>query len=299
MKWTVWSTYIFLFFLGLSLWFFYRMAVERATLREKVQADWVKKRLTRISWREKTVRMLVEWSRGLIPLGERFLFFSADDELERTLLRAGRPFRLQVKEIHGLKILLAFFGLIIGILAMVPLFFLGPATLIIFPLIGYFVPIWLLKQSAHRRQEAISREIPDFLDTVSITLSAGLGLDAALQRYVEKISSPWSQEVEMYLDEVRLGVPREQALQHLIQRTGNSDVENLANDLIQAMRLGVPFSKTFRLQAEGMRKIRGERAKTLAEKAKPKLALVISLVITPSILVLILGAMAVGFLTTQ
>lgn len=293
--WIEGMVWVFLACFALGLVFTYRYERHRQRLRARM--EWTASRESmRVSRRERWVRQWVNWSRGFASAGSRFRFFSDPEDLERNLLRAGRPYRLRVRDIQGLKILTALVGAGFGIVAMLPLFFLGPAAILLFSMLGYFAPLWWLKRAGNRRQAQISREMPDFLDTISITLSAGLSMDVALERYVKNIPGPLSEDLHVYNDEIRLGVPREVALKNLSKRTCNPDVENLVNDLIQAIRLGVPLSKTFRMQAEGMRKIREERAKSKAEKAGPKLALVASLVTTPSILVFILGVLVLNFI---
>ncbi|HBI02953.1 MAG TPA: pilus assembly protein TadB [Paenibacillaceae bacterium] len=278
--------------------YYYRFTIHRSKLRDKITAIFSREQMIKkVSWQEKWVKKLVSWSKDLAPLGSKLTFFSKTNDIEKNLTRAGRPFRLQAMDLHGLKMLSAILGLISGMLMMIPLFFLGMAAPLLFLLLGFFIPLLLLKQLGDLRQMAISQELPDFFDTISITLSAGLSLETALQRYVKATEGALSDELSVFNDEVKLGVPREEALMNLAKRTQNPDVENLANDLIQAIRLGVPFAKTFRLQAEGMRKIREERAKDQARKAGPKLALVTTLVFTPSIMIFIIGMLILNFMS--
>lgn len=296
MEWIDSLVYVAIVFTAISLPFFYLAIARQIDLRAKVSVDWVRHKEVAPGWREKWVHVLVGWSRDMVSLGEHFPFFSNSEELEQALLKAGSPYHLRVQDIHGLKVLLGLIGLVCGILAMVPFFFIGPAIVIPFSLGGFMLPMGCLKWSGDRRQAKISRELPDFLDVVSITLGAGLTLDRALERYVNNIKGPLSEEIGMYNDEVQLGVSRETALENLNKRTINPDMEFLVTDMIQALRLGVPFAETFRHQAEGMRKIREERAKTMAQKAGPKLSLVVSLVITPSILVFVMGVLALSIM---
>jgi tight adherence protein C len=284
-------------FFTLSMISFYRHWTTKAKLQLKVDAL-IEQAATKTNVRlqEKWMRILIRWAGNFASIGSKFTFFSKSAELEVNLSKAGKPFGIRVQDIHGLKILLAFVGFLFGFIMMVPLFFLGPANLIIFALIGYFAPMLWLRARGKRRQSEISKEIPDFLDTISITLHAGLSLDVALLRYVESTTGPWTEEMSQYNDEIKLGVSRDEALQNLYQRTQNPDVENLVNDLLQAIRLGVPLARTFQLQAEGMRKIREERVKEVARKAGPKLALVATLVFTPSIMAFILGVMILSFM---
>lgn len=296
MQWINSLVYAAIVFTGISLPFFYRVIAKQIDLRAKVGVDWLRHKEDGPSWREKWMRVLVGWSRDMVPLGEHFTFFSNSEELEQALLKAGSPYHLRVQDIHGLKIFLGLMGFVLGLLAIVPLFFIGPVVVVPFTIGGFLLPIGLLKGSGDLRQAEISRELPDFLDVVSITLGAGLTLDKALERYVKSIKGSLSEEMGLYNDEVQLGVSRETALKNLKKRTSNPDMDFLVTDMIQALRLGVPFAETFSHQAKGMRKIREERAKTMAQKAGPKLSLVVSLVITPSILVFVVGVLGLSMM---
>ena len=160
---------------------------------------------------------------------------------------------------------------------------------------GYMSPIWLVRRLAKRRQERIRREIPDFLDIMSITLQAGMSLDAALNHYVQTFSGPLSEEFARMNREIRFGVQRESAYRALMQRTTSPELEALLQSLIQAHNLGTPVSDIFMQQAEEIRRMRAEKAKEAAGKAAPKISLVSGLVIGPSIMFLLFGAFVMKY----
>lgn len=236
-------------------------------------------------WRQK----IKEWIDRLSPVGEKIELLSDPQELELYLIQAGHPFGWRVKHLQGAKMVGGLFGLIFGFLYIFLGLPYGNIFIILFVFGGYLSPIWYVKQKAKKRQEKIRYDLPDYLDMMSITLKAGMGMDDAMGYYVDTTKGPLSEELNRLLQEIRFGVQREVAYRSLINRVDSPELEALIQALIQAHNLGTPVAQTFAQQAEEMRRMRSEQAKEKAGKAAPKISLVGGLVIAPSIVILIFG----------
>lgn len=223
------------------------------------------------------------------PLGRRFPFPDTFEEIQTQLERSGRTLNLTVERFLGLKILLTGIGLGVGWLD----FQLGSVWsnlgLVLFPVLGFFAPVFWLRKSARDRQRQISRDLPDFLDIMSVTLQAGAALDQAVQQTVKIVTGPLREELERVYYEMELGVEREEALLRLTKRNSTPELRKLVNSLLQGSRLGVPVSSVFRMQAADMRKLRMEQIKQKAAKASPKVTIFTTLVMAPAVFILILG----------
>ena len=241
------------------------------------------------------LKTLHTWFDRLAPTGEKIQLLSEPEEMEDILVKAGYPYGLTVNRLQGAKIVGAIIGGGFGILYFLLGLPLAPLMLIGGLFGGYMSPIWLVRRLAKRRQERIRREIPDFLDIMSITLQAGMNLDAALNHYVQTFSGPLSEEFARMNREIRFGVQRESAYRALMQRTTSPELEALLQSLIQAHNLGTPVSDIFMQQAEEIRSMRAEKAKEAAGKAAPKISLVSGLVIGPSIMLLMFGSFALKY----
>lgn len=240
--------------------------------------------------------LLHSWMDRLSPFGSKIDLLSDPMDLEDTLVKAGYPFGLTVERIQGAKILGTLAGLFIGLVYYNLGLGFAPFMMVFFIVAGYLAPIYTLRFLAKRRQEEIRYELPDFLDMMSITLQAGMGLDDALTYYVEtNPKGPLSEEISRLLQEIRFGVQREFAYRSLLKRTTSAELEALIQSLIQAHNLGTPIADTFAEQADEMRKMRTEQAKEVAGKAAPKISLVSGLVIAPSIMFLILGVIVYSY----
>lgn len=238
---------------------------------------------------ERVIRFLTHYADDFSTLGERINFYSETDDIEALLQKSGNPYRLTTSEIQGMKIVSAIIGFGIGVI----LFFLGlpfaNVTVIAMPIVGFLAPIYLLKRTAKNRQSLLRRDLPDFLDTMSISLQAGSGLDHSIKEIIPYYPGPIEEEFSRLLSEIDLGLPREIAYQQLLNRNDNDDFQYFIKALVQATRLGVPISRTFKEQANEIRAITLEQVKEQAAKASPKVTLVITFIIAPLIMLMVLG----------
>jgi tight adherence protein C len=131
--------------------------------------------------------------------------------------------------------------------------------------------------------------LPDALDRISICVDAGLGFEAAIQ----KVSAEWegelASELRSVITEIRLGVPRVDALHHLAERTGVADVASFVAVLIQAEKLGVAIRDVLHSQSVRMRDRRRQRAEEAANQAPIKMLIPLTIFIFPAMFAVILG----------
>jgi tight adherence protein C len=165
--------------------------------------------------------------------------------------------------------------------------------LVLLVLFASWMDVWL-RIVAARRQEGIARELPDFLDVLAVTVAAGLSLQAALERVSSVQETPLSQEVIQVLEDMRLGVPRREALQDLRDRNDAPPLAAWVTAMLQAEELGTPLSQALRDIAAEVRRQAAQTARRAASKAAPKVSLVVTLFIVPGALILIVSAMVLS-----
>src|SRR5919197_3235125 len=154
---------------------------------------------------------------------------------------------------------------------------------------GWFGPDLLLRSKTAARQRAIQKALPDALDLLVISVEAGLGFDAALQRMVEKKDNPLTREFARVLAEMRVGRSRRDALKDMVARTQVPDLNNFVGAILQAEQLGVSVTKVLTVQAEQMRTIRRQRAEEKAAQLQLKLIFPLAIFIFPALCVVIMG----------
>jgi tight adherence protein C len=155
--------------------------------------------------------------------------------------------------------------------------------------LGFYAPgIWLGRRIARRRLE-LGRALPDALDLLSISVSAGLGFDSALIEVVQRWQNPLTEELGGVLRDMRLGKGRREALRALATRTQLPDVAGFVAAIVQADELGTPIRDTLRTQADQVRQRRRQRAEERARQATIKMLIPMALFIFPAIFVVLLG----------
>ena len=157
---------------------------------------------------------------------------------------------------------------------------------------GWVGPAMHVGGRARRRQKELQRTLPDALDLLIVCVEAGLALNQALMRVAEEIrhvSLLTSHEFSQVNYEIRAGVPREDALKNLAERTGVPDLKSLVAMLIQTDRFGTSIAQALRVHSDTLRTKRRQRAEEAAAKTTIKLVFPLACCIFPALFVVILG----------
>ena len=247
------------------------------------------------------------WERALLPFVSSLAGMMAHLTPEKVMLQtqqrleqAGKPGGLGARGFVGLR-LLALVGLPAGYGGLL-LLRAQPPTLVhllllaLLVLLGWLVPDLWLGRLVEQRQQAIQRSLPDTLDLLVVCIEAGLALDAALARVVERTAGPLAEELHRVQQEARLGRRRRDALHDMAQRTGVSEVVSLMAALVQADQTGASIGRVLRVQADQLRVRRRQRAEEAAMKTPLKILFPLLFCIFPATFIIILGpaVMAIG-----
>ena len=150
-------------------------------------------------------------------------------------------------------------------------------------------PEFWLGRKIRARSMAMTLQLPDALDLLTISVEAGLGFDAALAKVVEKMYGPLVDEFRQALAEVRMGRSRRDALRDVATRADAQPVSNFIGAIVQAEQLGVPIAKVLQIQSNQLRIERRQRAEEAAAKAPVKMLFPMVGCIFPTIFIVILG----------
>ena len=170
-----------------------------------------------------------------------------------------------------------------------------PGDLVGFALMGLLcwfggrLPINWLRGKAAGRQKKITRTLPDTLDLITVSVEAGLGLDAALSKVVEKTRGPLRDEFGRVLQEMGLGKLRRSAMKDMSVRCDVPELTTFVNALVQADQMGLGVAEVLRAQAEEVRLRRRQRAEETAMKASVKMLMPLISCIFPAMMTVLLG----------
>jgi tight adherence protein C len=212
------------------------------------------------------------------------------DKIERALVQA------------GLKMSVGQFAMICavtaGVIPMVLLLLMlsvgmGGRNLLLFyaviQLVGAYGPKIWISGRMKTRKKLIWRSLPDAFDLITASVEAGLGIDAAFNRVVDKVTGPFAIELQRTLREIQVGRSRREALEELAERTGVEELRSLVNAVIQAESMGISIASVIRVQTGVMRTRRRQIAEEKAFKAPIKMVFPLVFFIFPCILIVIGG----------
>ena len=178
------------------------------------------------------VRVLARPARRLSPSG-------MVDALQRRAELSGTTWPLE--RVLVLKLAL---GGTLGLGTLVWALRTGSATNLLLALaasaIGYLVPDSVLARMARARQLTIANQLPDTLDQLSICVEAGLGFDAALHRVSRSGRGPLAVEIARLLQELRMRVPRNEALDNLLGRTDVPELRQFVHAVTRPRPMASP-----------------------------------------------------------
>ncbi len=163
---------------------------------------------------------------------------------------------------------------------------------------GLLGPWGVLSGRATRRRDAITAELPDLVDLLTVSIEAGLALESALARVSERGDGPLAREIRRMLSEISLGRPRRDALRSLADRTDAPAITALVNSLNQADQSGMELGPVLRAQSDQVRQRRRQQAEETAMKAPVKMLFPLIIFIFPAIFVVLLGPAAISMMET-
>lgn len=232
---------------------------------------------------------------GFRRLGEfvrRFTPVGVTERLSKELAYAGSPAGWDAERVLALKIV----GIVVlGTMGFAASVILAQSSLRTFGItavsavLGWYLPEWVVRSRASQRQTAISRALPDALDLMSITVEAGLGFDAALNRVSREMGGPLGEEFYRVVQEIQLGSARIDAMRGLSDRTNVPSLRDFVLAMIQADIFGISVAKVLAVQANEMRIRRRQDAEERAQKVPVKMIFPLIMCILPATFVVLAG----------
>lgn len=206
---------------------------------------WIFKGQTRVDERlagvraEPGSRSVAEPSRQLpkgrverVPtLGAALRRFGLWQTLQIELLRAG--WLLRASELVALMCATALLSTLVALLLTHNLFTtLGAAG------VAGTIPWVVMKAAQTKRSKALNTQIPDALDLLTTTLRAGFAFVRGCQLIETQMHPPLAQEFGRVVDEVQFGLSIGEALNNLVLRTQDGDLELIVAAVQTQLEIG-------------------------------------------------------------
>lgn len=230
-------------------------------------------------------------ARPIGPLIVRAMGPNLQARLKRMIELAGRPDGMSVETIAQR---MAIWVLITAPLAAILLLqgrllfaLLAPVAVVVVPLAG-------VARARRLRQERIGRDLPDFLDVLAVTVTAGVGFRAALDTVAQRFGGPLSEEITLTLHQIRNGASVRDSFKRLRNRNDSEQLSSFVTAYLQAEELGAPLAVTLNRIALDMRRDSEQRQRQRAAKVVPRVTLVTSIVLLPGALAVLMVGFVLG-----
>jgi tight adherence protein C len=156
------------------------------------------------------------------------------------------------------------------------------------------MPLAWLSRARRLRREQLDRDLPDFLDILSVTVSAGVAFRPALSRVAERFEGPLADEMVLTLNQIANGATRREAFADLRRRSESEALAMFVTAFLQSEELGAPLAPTLTQIAADMRRDSAQRLRRKAARVAPRVTLVTSLVLVPGALILVIVGIVLG-----
>jgi tight adherence protein C len=231
---------------------------------------------------------------GLTSLGRRFTPTGYTDKIRQKFIFSGNGSADAVDRFLAVRVITVCFIPAAFAFSYIwnPAKLSGLTQLMVFALLSLALvlgPDALLSRRVEARQHDLRRSLPDVLDLLTISVEAGLGFEQALDRTINAVPGPLSDEFSRMLGEVRAGASRADAMRALEQRTNVPEVRSFVLAILQADTFGVSIGRVLRAQADEMRIKRRQIAQEQAQKAPVKMLIPMVFCIFPSLFVVVIG----------
>ncbi|MCY1042934.1 type II secretion system F family protein [Corallococcus sp. bb12-1] len=121
----------------------------------------------------------------------------------------------------------------------------NPILALIATIFGFFLPMLMVKHYRKRRIKKFNVQLVDALQAMANAFKAGLTFPQAIEHVAREAMPPLSQEFGLFVKEVKLGVPLEEALVNMGRRVGSDDLELVVVSTNIARQLGGNMAEMF------------------------------------------------------
>lgn len=163
--------------------------------------------------------------------------------------------------------------------------------------LGFMLPDLLLRSRALAARQRLREELVRLTEMLTLAVSAGLGLEGALEQAVTSADGQLFAAVRRMLRDAQLrGEPASVALARLPAEVGLPEIEPLCTAIRTATAQGTPVTQALRAQARAVRERRRLELIEAGERAQIRMLLPVGALILPAFFVVVLYPAAVQLL---
>jgi tight adherence protein C len=218
-------------------------------------------------------------------------------KIHAKLVSSGANYILTSDQFVATRIVASLMATSMAIFCMLTLDMTNFTVLVMIAALGYYYPMIWIGDIKARRQKSILRDLPVFLDFITLCVESGLNFTGALTQTVEKgPAGPLRHEFGLVMRDIRSGLARADALRRMESRLMIDEISALVGSVIQAEKMGASVGNTLRIQSQQRRTERFQRAEKQAMEAPVKLMGPLVMFIFPLTFIVLLFPIVMMFL---
>lgn len=258
-------------------------------LREDLGPDGVKKKPFSINLQTDSLDKALKPLAFLInPLHKRLTYINKL-KYQAEILRI----EINIFVLIGLKIVL---GILFAFIGIVYLRQFSPLYVLFAPIVGFFLPDYLMWQKVKQKKADIVRCFPETVDLLHMCINAGADLLSAIKWVIDKSTfNPFIEQLGIVLSEVQVGKPRAEALRDMAKKLQLPDISSFSRVIVQAERMGTPVEEAFKNLSDDTRDRRFQNGERFAIKASLKILFPLVFCILPAIMIIVAGPIIIKF----
>lgn len=210
---------------------------------------------------------------------------------ETLIQKSGLLGIVNEKGIFSIRLILSFFGFIVGLFAgalFSDILALLLAVLLFF--FGFLLPTRALKSESQLRSQCVERQLAQMIEVIILGLQSGLSFDRSAKLYTAYFEGSLKESFSRAQSQWEHGLLiRSEALKSLAETYDSSLFFRAIESINRSLRFGSSLSESLSLIASEARSVRKTTLEERIAKAPVKMLLPVGTLILPAMLILIMG----------
>lgn len=156
---------------------------------------------------------------------------------------------------------------------------------------GFLALDLVLERIARERARALRAGLADGLDLIALEVGSGVAIPRALATIASGGDGPLADEMARAVAAIESGEPTAEVLSALGAQAAVDELALAGRALARSYHLGAPVGDELRAQAAAIRREHARAVREAADRAAPKIQLVVALVLVPAVLLIIAAAL--------
>ena len=171
-------------------------------------------------------------------------------------------------------------------------------TLLCASILFFILPYLKIIQDYKRRINLILKQLPDFADLLSVMMSAGIDFNNALIKLATVIDGVLADEIQDINSKINFGLPIEKAFEEFAQKYNLTQIDMFVRTVNFSLKSGLGMAEALNKISNQLKTENAALAEKKAQEAPVKMLIPMTLLIFPTIFILLFAPIIISFLKT-